>query len=152
VVGFHTQCSIDPIRYAVWLSKANFTYRVSLFATHMVVHFLDTSDHDVAELFGGTSGDQTDKFAHCEWTEGPSGVPILERCPNRMILERESMWDDGSDHVCFVGTPVEASAPLEWEPMRLSGAHDIPAGHEAEERSVPSTLTARPHRAAGPPE
>ena len=32
LVGFHTQCSIEPFRYAVWLSKANLTYRVALFA------------------------------------------------------------------------------------------------------------------------
>src|SRR4051794_25803257 len=40
VVGFHTQCSISPQRYAVWLSKGNLTYRVSLFATHLAVHLL----------------------------------------------------------------------------------------------------------------
>ena len=38
VVGFHSQCSIDPLRYAVWLSKANLTYRVALLATHVAVH------------------------------------------------------------------------------------------------------------------
>ena len=34
VVGFHVQCSIEPRRVAVWLSKANHTFRVSLFASH----------------------------------------------------------------------------------------------------------------------
>ena len=40
LVGFHTQCSIEPLRYAIWLSKANVTYRVGLFASHLAVHFL----------------------------------------------------------------------------------------------------------------
>jgi len=106
VIGFHTQCSIEPMRYAVWLSKANFTYRVSLFATHFALHLLDSADEELAVLFGSTSGDTTDKFAQCEWTPGPCGVPLLARCPNRIVLERTSLWDDGSDHVCCIGTPV----------------------------------------------
>ena len=27
LVGFHSQCGIDPPRYAIWLSKGNHTYR-----------------------------------------------------------------------------------------------------------------------------
>ncbi|HWG12106.1 MAG TPA: hypothetical protein VG268_02405, partial [Streptosporangiaceae bacterium] len=34
LVGFHSQSSIEPMRYCVWLSKANFTYRVALRSTH----------------------------------------------------------------------------------------------------------------------
>src|SRR5215203_2784467 len=63
VIGFHTQCSIDPLRYCVWLSKANFTYRVALFATHFALHLLDIADEELAALFGSTSGDAVDKFA-----------------------------------------------------------------------------------------
>ncbi len=139
VVGFHTQCSITPPRYAVWLSKANLTYRVSLFATHIAVHLLGRQDHDLAEIFGGKSGDDVDKFALCEWSPGPAGVPLLTRCPNRVVLERATAWDDGSDHVCFVGIPVESHCPDGLVPLRLSGVH-IEAGHEAEEREVPRAL------------
>jgi len=30
LVEFHAQSSIEPQRYCVWLSKANYTYRVAL--------------------------------------------------------------------------------------------------------------------------
>src|SRR3954451_14252328 len=83
LVGFHAQCSIDPPRYVVWLSKANHTYRIALLAGHMAVPFLDEADHDLAELFGGSTGDEVDKLARCDWEGGPDGVPLLERCPNR---------------------------------------------------------------------
>ena len=40
LVGFHSQCSIDPPRYAVWISKANHTHgvaeRADTFAVHLV--------------------------------------------------------------------------------------------------------------------
>jgi len=142
VVGFHTQCSIDPVRYAIWLSKANFTYRVALFAENVAIHFLDAADHDLAELFGGTTGDEMDKFEHCDWTAGPSGVPLLDRCANRLVLRRHTMWDDGSDHVCLVGEVIDVSSGSELQPLRLSAAHDITAGHPAEERGTPEQLTA----------
>ena len=142
VVGFHTQCSIDPVRYAVWVSKANQTYRVALFATHLALHFLDVGDHELAELFGGTTGDDVDKFARCEWQAGPGGVPLLTRCPTRVVIERTSLWDDGSDHVCIVGEPVDASAAPGFTPLRLADAHDITAGHAAQERPTTSATPA----------
>ena len=79
LAGFHSQCSIDPPRYAVWLSKANHTYRVALLAEHFGVHFLTTDDRDIAERFGSLSGDDTDKFSGLEWEPGDGGVPLLAR-------------------------------------------------------------------------
>jgi flavin reductase (DIM6/NTAB) family NADH-FMN oxidoreductase RutF len=142
VVGFHTQCSIDPVRYALWLSKANHTYRVALFSTSLAVHFLGESDHDLAALFGGETGDDVDKFERCSWQSGPDEVPLLDGCPNRMILRRVSTTDDGSDHVCIVGEVVEVTADAGFVPLRLSDAEDIEAGHEARARPVPHNLTA----------
>ena len=131
VVGFHTQCSIAPLRYAVWLSKANDTYRTAVLATHVAVHVLDVGDHALAELFGGQTGDEVDKFARCAWTPGPGGVPLLSQCRHRIVLERTSLWDDNGDHVCFVGTPTHATDGAGLEPLRLSRATDIQAGHPA---------------------
>lgn len=142
VAGFHTQCSIDPVRYAVWLSKANHTYRVVLFATHVAVHFLDATDHGIAELFGGSSGDDVDKFADIAWSAGPGAVPLLDACPNRIVLRRTTVWDDGGDHVCVIGEPVDASVgarPLTL--MRVMDADDIDSGHKAGSRGTPHDLT-----------
>ena len=146
VVGFHTQCSIAPQRYAVWISKANLTYRVSLFATHLAVHLLADADRALLQLFGGTTGDRTEKFALCDWSPGPGGVPLLGSCRTRAVLEIASRWDDGSDHACFVGTPILA----EWAaatPLRVSQSGQTEAGHEATERSTPQNLVTNEHTA-----
>ena len=82
-----------------------------------------------------------DKFAQCEWTPGPSGVPLLTRCGTRIVLERLALFDDGGDHVCVVGAVVEATAAPDLTPLRLSDGHDITPGHEAEERPTPDVLT-----------
>ncbi len=147
VVGFHSQCSIEPPRYAVWLSKANRTYRVALFATHVALHVLGTEDRALVELFGGETGDEVDKFARCDWEPGPGGVPLLSKSRLRMVLQRASLWDDGGDHVCLVGTPIDVIAGAATSPLRLSGAPPIEPGHEADERATPSDVDAAPKAA-----
>src|SRR3954463_11084180 len=67
IVGFHCQTSMDPVTYAVWISQENHTYRVAMFATHFALHLVTREDHALLELFGGTSGDHTEKFALCDW-------------------------------------------------------------------------------------
>jgi flavin reductase (DIM6/NTAB) family NADH-FMN oxidoreductase RutF len=142
VVGFHSQCSISPLRYSVWVSKANHTYRVALFATHVAVHLLGESDHDLIELFGGSTGDDVDKFEHLDWAPGPDGVPVLARCGNRMVLRRVSLWDDGGDHVCFIGEPVEAAADVDIPKLaRVTDADDVDPGHGAGGRPTPNDLS-----------
>lgn len=136
LVGFHGQCSIEPFRYSVWLSRANHTHRVALFATHFAVHFLSDAHEDLAELFGTTSGDQVDKFTRCEWTAGAGDVPLLTGVP-AVVFARQSLWSDASDHVCLVGEPVAVQTGAAYRPLRLSGAHRLQAGHAAEERPVP---------------
>lgn len=133
LVGFHGQASIDPPRYAVWLSRANRTFRLaSEGATHLAVHALTSEDHDVAERFGGRTGDEVDKLADESWAPGPGGVPVLDRLPTRIvgrIVERIDLAD--ADHVAFVLEPVVAALGPAAAPLRLSGTHDIDPGHSA---------------------
>src|SRR5215831_17013608 len=63
LVGFATQCSIDPPRFGVWLSTLNRTYRIAIRASTLVVHLLRSGDGDLARWFGGETGDDVDKFA-----------------------------------------------------------------------------------------
>jgi flavin reductase (DIM6/NTAB) family NADH-FMN oxidoreductase RutF len=142
VVGFHTQCSIEPGRFAVWLSKANLTYRVGLLAEHFAVHFLTEDDHDVAALFGEETGDEVDKFARCEWQPGVGGVPLLAACPHRFVGRRVALLDEGGDHVCTVLEPIEVSSPGPFRPLRHSHVTGLDAGHPAEDRPRPRELEA----------
>jgi flavin reductase (DIM6/NTAB) family NADH-FMN oxidoreductase RutF len=129
LVGFATQSSVDPIRFIVCLSKSNRTYRVATGAGHLGVHVVPRGAHDLAELFGGETGDDVDKFDLCEWRAGAFGIPLLERCPARFvgrILENV----DAGDHVAFHLEPVEWTgepAP----PLMFQEARDIDAGHRA---------------------
>jgi flavin reductase (DIM6/NTAB) family NADH-FMN oxidoreductase RutF len=137
LVGFHVQCSIDPPRYAVWLSVRNRTHAVARRASHLGVHFLAESDHDLAALFGGITADELPdggegKLARVPWSEGPGGVPVLEGVTHRFVGRIVSFEEREGDHALVEVEPVEAVAPARAErAFRLADASDIDAGHSA---------------------
>ncbi len=144
LVGFHTQSSIEPERYCVWLSKANHTYRVALRSSHLAVHFLTDADLPLAEWFGTRTGDTVDKFAKLRVTDGPAGTPVLADCPNWLVARRHALLDEGGDHVCVITEPVTGHSGGRFTPLRLSRAAHLTPGHQAEERHDPPTERALP--------
>src|SRR4029453_6817382 len=100
LVGFATQCSIDPLRFLVCLSNKNKTYRLARDATHMALHVVPDDREDLAELFGGETADDCDKLGRVETADGPGGTPLIAGCPYAAgrILDRM----DVGDHVAFV--------------------------------------------------
>lgn len=139
LVGFHAQSGLEPGNLSVWLSKANHTFRVAVFADALAVHFLTSDDLEVATKFGTVSGDDVDKFADVPWHPGPGGVPLLEACPNRVIGRKTALLDTRADHVCVVLDPIESSYVPSFTPLRLSDVAHLRAGHGAEERPAPPT-------------
>ena len=137
LVGLHTQCSIEPERFAIWLSKANYTFRVALFAETFAVHMLDVSNLELATHFGGRTGDEIDKFEQCRWTEGPDGVPLLDDCANRLVARRVGLFDDGGDHVCVVLEPLKAEGAGPFEPLSSQQVRHLQAGHDVDDRPAP---------------
>jgi flavin reductase (DIM6/NTAB) family NADH-FMN oxidoreductase RutF len=126
LVGFTSQCSIEPPRFAVFLSKANHTYELACDAQVVVVHRLRADQHDLAEHFGGVSAfDDPSKLAECSWTPGPEGAPVLDGCDwfAGRILQRV----DTGDHVAFVVEPFDGEC-RETEQLGAQEAFDIDAG------------------------
>jgi len=130
LVGFATQASIDPARFLVCLSHENRTYVVGSRADLLGVHFVPADAAEVAELFGGETGDEIDKFERCSWRPGPGGVPLLDACPNRFVgrvLERV----DAGDHDAILLEPVAAERGTDADEFSFHRAKRIEPGHEA---------------------
>jgi flavin reductase (DIM6/NTAB) family NADH-FMN oxidoreductase RutF len=143
LVGFSTQCSIDPVRFLVCLSDKNRTHRVALnadvVAMHLVpataddlvaMHLVPATADDLVALFGSQTGDEIDKFEQCDWHEGPHGVPILDDCPNWFagrILERLP----AGDHEALLLEPIAAGAGGDPSQFDFHRAKRFPPGHEA---------------------
>ena len=130
LVGFTSQCSIEPPRFTVFLSKANHTYDVAHRASTLVVHRVRADQHDVAEHFGGTTADDAPgKLASWPWSPGPEGAPVIADC-DWFAGRIEAQFDVG-DHVAFVLAPFGGQC----RPARQLGfqsARDIDAGHPAD--------------------
>jgi flavin reductase (DIM6/NTAB) family NADH-FMN oxidoreductase RutF len=130
LVGFATQCSIDPPRFLVCLSDKNRTTRLAQHADAVAVHFVPASADPLAQLFGGQTGDDVDKFAQCNWHQGPLGLPILDECDNwfaATILARQPV----GDHIAVLLDPFEAYTGIPLDEFTFHRARRIDAGHEA---------------------
>ncbi|MEE1782606.1 flavin reductase family protein [Streptomyces sp. SP17BM10] len=130
LVGFAGQCSIVPVRFTVWLSKVNRTHAVALGAEVLGVHLL-SAGHGLAELFGGRTGDDTDKFAGTAWHRGPYGVPLLDDAPARFVGGVLARFD-GGDHTGFLLEPLHVQVPSPGAPvLSYRDVADIDPGHPA---------------------
>jgi flavin reductase (DIM6/NTAB) family NADH-FMN oxidoreductase RutF len=130
MVGFTTQTSMDPPRFAVCLSHNNRTYRRGRDAELLGVHFVPEHATELAALFGGETGDEVDKFARAAWREGPEGVPLLDECPNRFV--GRVLWrHDAGDHSLFLLEPVFAEKGTAEDEFTFHRAKRIDPGHEA---------------------
>lgn len=130
LVGFSSQVSIDPPRMLVCLSVQNHTYRVARNADMLVVHVIGPDQRDLAELFGGVSGDDVDKFTRCSWRLGPGDVPLLEDCPRRIVgrVLRRTLF---GDHVGFLLDPTGIDVTSSGAGLSYEEVEDLEAGHSA---------------------
>src|SRR4051795_12229131 len=71
LIGFATQCSIHPPRCVAGISEKNHTFGVAMKADKMAIHLVPAEEPELAELFGGETGDEVDKFERAAWRPGP---------------------------------------------------------------------------------
>lgn len=128
LVGFASQVSIHPQRFLICLSVKNHTFQVARRAEVLVVHFVPEQAGELAALFGGETGDEVDKFARCEWHEGPERAPVLTQLEDWFagrILER---FDLG-DHCGLLLEPIDGEAHRSGRSLTFRRAKGIEPGH-----------------------
>jgi len=131
MVGFTSQCSIEPARFVACISKKNHTHDIAMRAQAAAVHFVDQRHRSLAELFGGETGDEIDKFARCQWHPGPDGVPLLDGC-ERWFVGRVVDRVAFGDHTGLVLEPLAAHNGPAGPPLTLDEAQpEIDPGHPA---------------------
>jgi flavin reductase (DIM6/NTAB) family NADH-FMN oxidoreductase RutF len=128
LVGFATQVSIQPARFLVCISVKNRTFDVARQAENLIVHFVPREHADLAELFGGETGDEIDKFDRVDWRPGPGGAPIVTALENWFagrVLERH----DFGDHHGFLLEPIEGQSGRGEGSLTFHRAKRIEPGH-----------------------
>lgn len=129
LVGFTTQCSMEPPRWWVCLSKANHTLAVAAEAGALAVHFPGVADMALARLFGSECGAEVDKFSRCAWRPwaGDGVTPLLDGV-GRWLVGPVLAREDGGDHVGFLVEVAEAGF-VEAPALTFQSARDLPPAH-----------------------
>jgi flavin reductase (DIM6/NTAB) family NADH-FMN oxidoreductase RutF len=109
LVGFVTQCSIDPPNFLVCISKVNHTFAVAQHSAGMGLHLLGAGQSAMARLFGEETGDVVDKFASVDWRLGATGAPLLVDAAVSMEGRVLGHFSVG-DHEAFLVRAVRAVA------------------------------------------
>jgi flavin reductase (DIM6/NTAB) family NADH-FMN oxidoreductase RutF len=128
LVGFSTQCSMDPVRMLVCLSPANRTHRIAGRTDALAVHHLDAGDLALAELFGEHTGDDVDKLARCTWHPGPAGAAVLDGVRHwwvGLIVDRVDL----GDHDGLVLEPASVHSEGVYHPLDSTAVAHLEAGH-----------------------
>ena len=131
LVGFHTQCSIEPRRWLVCISKANHTFGVARRAEWLVVHLLRDDQHALAQLFGGVTEDAIAPHEKFERAPGVPG-PAERRFSTAAIGSPDacSSASTAGDHVAHVLEITEVGQEHAPAPQFGSmSVRDITPGH-----------------------
>lgn len=132
LAGFVTQCSIEPVRFVVCVSRANHTFGVVQRAGGLALHLLGRDQFDTASLFGEATGDEVDKFANCRWSAGSTGAPLLAECAAWIegpILTRL----DAGDHQALLVSPVAGGAGPCPGVLTFQHARGLEPGHPSDD-------------------
>ena len=125
-----SQVSIDPPRLLVCLSERNHTFEVAEHARFLGVHVLEPDQRGLADLFGGETGDEVEKFDSCAWHPGPDGLPLLDGCPRRLVgrvLQRHPF----GDHIGVLLQPLSEHAGPSDQALTFQQVRDVDPGHPA---------------------
>jgi flavin reductase (DIM6/NTAB) family NADH-FMN oxidoreductase RutF len=131
LVGFGSQCSIDPPRFIVWISELNHTFALAKTSQFAAVHLPRVDDIAIARHFGSETGDEVDKFADVEWRPAPNGSPVIAGITwfEGRVLDRV----DGGDHLGLLLAPEHSGEANRDAPvLRLGHVQDIEPGHPAD--------------------
>jgi flavin reductase (DIM6/NTAB) family NADH-FMN oxidoreductase RutF len=140
LAGFVTQCSIQPPRLLVCISKQNHTFGLAEQASGLAVHLLGADQHDLASLFGERSGDTTDKLSRTGWRPGVTGAPILDRCS--AWVEGRVLWHvSAGDHEAFLVTAERGGPGSQLGQLTFRAAGDLTPGHPATDAATFETTT-----------
>lgn len=129
LVGFSTQCSIDPPRYLMCLSVKNRTQRVASNSNVVAVHFLEPQAMELARLFGEETTDESDTFSRCRWHSVRSGYRSSTNADGGSwgtILEQRPF----GDHVGFLLGPIAAQNQGREQSLLYHQVKDLDPGHQ----------------------
>ena len=109
IVNTVTQVTNTPNRIAVTVNKQNYSHHVIAQTGKMNINCLsEEAPFKVFEVFGFTSGRNTDKFASCDPLRSDNGLVFLPRYINSFMSLEVEQYVDLDTHGMFICSVTEA--------------------------------------------
>jgi flavin reductase len=95
-------CSVSdtPATLLVCINRASASFPAFENTRHFCVNTLMPGQEDLSNVFGGRSPTE-DKFAHGEWREGVTGVPVLTNASVSFECELTNAVDEATHRILF---------------------------------------------------
>ena len=124
IVNTVMQITSNPVRIAVSVNKENYSHDTIKKTGIMNVNFLtEEAPFKVFEVFGFTSGRDTDKFRDCSPSRSENGLVVLPKYINSyMSLKVEEYLDFGT-HGMFICSSTEAEVISDTPSMTYAYYH-----------------------------
>ncbi len=125
IVNTVTQVTNNPNRLAVTINKENYSHHVIKQTGKMNVNCLTVdAPFKVFEVFGFTSGRNTNKFADCTPLRSDNGLVFLPRYINSFLSLKVEQYIDMDTHGMFICSVTEARVLSDRETMTYSYYYD----------------------------
>jgi flavin reductase len=95
-------CSVSdsPATILVCINRASATFPAFATATHFCINTLMPGQEDLSEAFGGRAP-AVDRFALGEWSEGVTGVPVLNNASVSFECALSNAVDEATHRILF---------------------------------------------------
>ena len=125
IVNTVTQVTNNPNRIAVTINKENYSHHVIKQTGKMNVNCLTVdTPFKVFEVFGFTSGRNTNKFADCTPLRSDNGLVFLPRYINSFLSLKVEQYIDMDTHGMFICSVTEARVLSDRESMTYAYYYD----------------------------
>jgi flavin reductase (DIM6/NTAB) family NADH-FMN oxidoreductase RutF len=103
-----TSVSLDPPLVLVCIARTASSCATFADAPGFAVNVLAEDQGDVSGLF---ASNVASKFAQCDWTAGPGGVPLIRGALARVVCSHDSVVEAG-DHIILIGRVTAIAARM----------------------------------------
>lgn len=123
--------SLSPPSLVACVGRETGTAKTVVETGKFAVNLLAAGHRDLAMVFAGAAGvSGDDRFSHGEWSDHPSGPPLLAGAPAAFVCELVENIEHGTHHV-FIGNVVDVvvgpndEMPAVWAKSNFYGLREI---------------------------
>ncbi|MEW5822589.1 MAG: rubredoxin [Cyanobacteriota bacterium] len=143
------QITDTPARLAVSINKSELTHDYIMNSGHFGVTVLEQDcPMTLIGLFGFKSGRDVDKLSHVNYTDGPSGSPLVTDSAIAVFETEIFKTVDADTHTIFIGNVIYSKLIKEGTPITYAYYHQVKKGKDPANSPISKLKEDKEKRAA----